>query len=121
LNVVRQYAISFYNATKNDKGYEGSVILKQDKSGVYCFKQVKGNLNDGRRILVIWRNITDNLDESNAALDAYFQNIRANNSDSEYDLIYVNGDNNLENLRLATEAWKVAIIEKEFLDRMFEE
>jgi len=121
LNVVKQRAISFYGVIKNSKEYEGSVELKPDKSGVYCFKQIEGFLNDGRRVLVIWRNITDNLSESNAALDTYFQKVRANFSDREYDIIYVNGDNNLENLRTTTEIWKVGIIEKEFLDRMFEE
>jgi adenine-specific DNA-methyltransferase len=122
LKVIRQHAIHFYKAINNgDKDYEGSVDLKSDKDGDYGFKQIEGCLNDDRRVLVIWRNITDNLVESNAALDAYFQKNRINSADRGYDLIYVNGDNNLDNIRNENETWKVSIIENEFLSRMFDE
>ncbi len=84
-------------------------------------KQVEGSLNDDTRVLIIWRNITENLLASNAALDAYFQKFRINPQDREYDLIYVNGDNNLENLKLDEERWKVNLIEDEFNERMFGE
>ena len=40
--------------------------------------------------------------------------------DMEFDLIYVNGDNNLENLRRADETWKVRLIEEDFNRLMFE-
>ena len=39
---------------------------------------------------------------------------------SEFDLIYVNGDNLLPNLRRDEDKWKVVIIEEEFTKRMFE-
>jgi adenine-specific DNA-methyltransferase len=122
LNVVRNGALRFYKAVKNnDNDYEGSVDLKEDKDGDFMFKQIKGHLNDENRILIIWRNITDNLLESNNALDAYFQKNRPNFANRDFDIVYVNGDNNLENLRLDNERWKVKIIEKEFMDRMFED
>ena len=41
--------------------------------------------------------------------------------DREYDVIFVNGDSNLENLRTANETWKVQMTEIEFKKRMFEE
>jgi adenine-specific DNA-methyltransferase len=120
LNVVRNGALRFYRAVKNnDNDYEGSVDLKEDKDGDFMFKQIKGHLNDENRVLIIWRNITDNLLESNNALDAYFQKNRPNAADRDFDVVYVNGDNNLENIRLDNERWKVKIIEKEFMDRMF--
>ena len=59
--------------------------------------------------------------ESNAALDAYFLKHRINPQDREYDVIFVNGDNNLENLRTDKEVWKVVMTETEFKRRMFEE
>jgi adenine-specific DNA-methyltransferase len=122
LRVIRQNAIQFYKAVNNNnKDYEGSVDLKSDKNGDYGFKQIEGYLNDDRRILVIWRNITDNLIESNAALDAYFQKSRADFTDREYTFIYVNGDNNLDNIRAENETWKVKTIENEFFSRMFDE
>ena len=39
--------------------------------------------------------------------------------DSEFDVIYVNGDNNLENLRADQDTWKVVLIEQEFNKQMF--
>ena len=32
----------------------------------------------------------------------------------EFDLVYVNGDNNLENLKRPDETWKVRLIEEDF-------
>ena len=98
-----------------------AVDLKNDTNGKFAFRQIEGSLPDGRRALVIWRNINDNSLESNAALDAYFSKYRLNPQDREYDVIYVNGDNNLENLRTDNESWKVQMIETEFNARMFEE
>ena len=40
--------------------------------------------------------------------------------DSEFGLIYVNGDNNLENLKAADDAWKVRPIEEDFHRLMFD-
>lgn len=40
--------------------------------------------------------------------------------DTEFDLIYVNGDNTLENIRLEDESWKVRLTEEEFKRLMFE-
>ena len=76
---------------------------------------------DGRRALVIWRTVTEDIIASNAALDAYFTTYRKGAQDCSYDVIFVNGDNNLENLRRSNETWKVQITEIEFKKRMFEE
>jgi adenine-specific DNA-methyltransferase len=40
--------------------------------------------------------------------------------DSELDLIYVNGGNNLENLKAPGQTWKVRLIEADFQRLMFE-
>jgi adenine-specific DNA-methyltransferase len=40
--------------------------------------------------------------------------------DFEFDLIFVKGDNNLENLKTGKEKWKVWIIEEEFKKRIFQ-
>ena len=39
---------------------------------------------------------------------------------SEFDLIYVNNDNLLSNLRRDEDKWKVVLIEEEFTKRLFE-
>lgn len=122
LSVVRQSAVSYFRALPDSAGgYEGAVRLMKDDGGEFGFKQVEGTLPDGRRALVIWRTVTDDLLASNAALDAYFTKHRINPHDREFDVIYVNGDNNLENLRTGEESWKVQMTEIEFKKRMFEE
>lgn len=122
LSVVRQSAVSYFHAQPDFAGgYEGAVRLMKDDGGEFGFKQVEGTLPDGRRALVIWRTVTDDLLASNAALDAYFTKYRINPHDREFDVIYVNGDNNLENLRTGEESWKVQMTEIEFKNRMFEE
>ena len=122
LTVAHQGAVAYFSAfSASEPAYEGAVELRKDLGGQYAFRQIEGTLPDGRRALVIWRTVTDNVLESNAALDAYFTKYRINPADREYDVIYVNGDNNLENLRTANETWKVQMTEIEFKKRMFEE
>jgi adenine-specific DNA-methyltransferase len=128
LSVIRQSATTWFKAVKlteeewkREGLYEGAVRLERDDSGEYGFKQIEGRLPDGRRALVIWRTITNDLIQSNAALDAYFTKHRINPADREFDVIYVNGDNNLENLRQDDENWKVQRIEPVFREKMFEE
>lgn len=80
---------------------------------------VQGRTNrQGLKTLVIWRNceIIDN-----QALCDFFDRMDFRTRDSEFDIIYVNGDNTLPNLRRDEESWKVVLIEEEFAKRMFEE
>ena len=78
---------------------------------------VEGTNPEGERVLVLWRN----LDETdNDALDEWFRKQDYNTKDQEYDLLYVNGDNNLENLRRGDQTWKVRLIEEEFQRLMFD-
>lgn len=122
LAVARQSTISYFRAVPAaEPAYEGAVDLVKDIDGQYAFRQMEGTLPDGRRALVIWRTVTDNILDSNAALDAYFTTCRAHAQDRAYDVIFVNGDSNLENLRTGSERWKVQITEIEFKKRMFGE
>lgn len=45
---------------------------------------------------------------------------RISTRDFEFDTIYVNGSNNLPNLKLDDENWKVRLIGEEFMKRMWE-
>jgi len=81
------------------------------------FRVVEGRSPAGEKVLVIWRNTKE---KSNKALDDFFLKQKYNTRDSEFDLIYVNGDNNLENLRREDETWKVRLIEDEFHRLMFD-
>ena len=122
LTIARQSAISYWlSKPAKTPVYEGAVELVSDISGQYAFRQIEGTLPDGRRALVIWRTVTDDIIASNAALDAYFTTHRKDAEDRKYDVIFVNGDNNLETLRGSSEGWTVRITEIEFKNRMFEE
>jgi adenine-specific DNA-methyltransferase len=81
------------------------------------FRVVHGTNRDGEKVLVIWRNVAEN---PNAKLDDFFQKQGYNTKDMEFDLIYVNGDNNLENLKKDEDTWKVRLIEEEFARLMFD-
>ena len=94
--------------------------LKQDDEGPYWFHTVTGTTPDGRRTLVIWRKLTGKPEEDNLVLDEWFTKQGYSAKDSEFDLIYVNGDNNLENLKTPDDLWKVRLIEEDFHRLMFE-
>lgn len=94
--------------------------LKQDAEGPFWFRTVTGTIPDGRRTLVIWRKLTGNVEEDNLVLDEWFTRQGYSSKDSEFDLIYVNGGNNLENLRTPDDLWKVRLIEEDFHRLMFD-
>ena len=73
---------------------------------------------DNAKTLVIWRNckVIDN-----NTLNNFFDRMDFRTRDSEFDMIYVNGDNTLPNLKRDDENWKVVLIEEEFTKRMFTE
>ena len=95
--------------------------LRVDADGPWWFRTVTGTSPDGRKTLVIWRKLTGEHEQDNLVLDAWFQKQGYSSKDSEFDLIYVNGDNNLENLRQPDDTWKVRLIEEDFHRLMFEE
>ncbi|MCD8290823.1 MAG: site-specific DNA-methyltransferase, partial [Prevotella sp.] len=78
---------------------------------------VEGNNRKDEHILVIWRNCKE---ISNEKLNEFFQEMDYLAKGNEFDKIYVNGDNNLENLKADTDTWIVRLIEQEFSKRMFE-
>lgn len=81
------------------------------------FRIVQGTNPAGEKALIIWRNTRE---KSNADLDEFFLKQGYNTRDMEFDLVYVNGDNNLENLKRPDETWKVRLIEEEFKNLMFD-
>ncbi len=93
--------------------------LKVDADGPFWLRTIDGSTPDGRKTLVIWRKLTGNPEEDNLALDEWFTRQGYSSNDSEFDLIYVNGGNNLENLKTADDKWKVRLIEDDFQRLMF--
>lgn len=94
--------------------------LRQDDAGPWWFRTVDGVTPDGRKALVIWRKLTGDAEQDNLVLDEWFTRQGYSTKDYEFDLIYVNGDNNLENLRQPDETWKVRLIEEDFHRLMFD-
>ncbi|MGB6848666.1 MAG: site-specific DNA-methyltransferase, partial [Thermoanaerobaculia bacterium] len=100
--------------------------LKQASDGRWWFRTVSGIAPDGRKTLVIWRyrpgsEDPEGIEQDNLVLDEWFKKQGYSSKDSEFDLIYVNGDNNLENLKTPEDTWKVRLIEEDFHRLMFEE
>ena len=94
--------------------------LMQEKDGPYWFRTVTGTTPDGRRTLVIWRKLPGEPERDNLVLDEWFTKQGYSAKESEFDLIYVNGGNNLENLKTPDDLWKVRLIEEDFHRLMFE-
>lgn len=99
------------------------------------YRIVEGTNPKGEKVLVIWRKIR-NLDEndpekitearkkSNDDLDTFFQEQQYNNAKSHFDIIFVNGDNNLMNVPVVPNGgeppYRVRLIEEEFKRLMFD-
>ena len=99
--------------------------LKQEASGRWWFRTVTGTTPDGRKTLVIWRKrpgdeSPEGIEQDNLVLDEWVTKQGYSSKDSEFNLIYVNGDNNLENLKAPDDTWKVRLIEDDFFRLMFE-
>ena len=99
--------------------------LREDANGPWWFRTVTGTMPDGRKTLVIWRtrpggDAPEGVEQDNLVLDTWFEKQGYSSKDSEFDLIYVNGGNNLENLKTADDAWKVRTIEEDFHRLMFD-
>ena len=78
------------------------------------------NPQNMERILIVWRKLTGDLEQDNLMLDVWFRKHCTSNRDYEYDIIYVNGSNNLPNLKQDNEHWKVRLIEEAFHQKMWE-
>jgi len=98
--------------------------LKQDAVGCWWFRTIMGTTPDGCKTLVVWRKrpggeAAEGIEQDNLVLDEWFTKQGYSSKDSEFDLIYVNGDNNLENLKGPDDTWKVRLLEEQFASLMF--
>lgn len=93
--------------------------LEEDSAGPWWFRNVTGVLPDGRHTLIIWRKLIGEPEQDNLVLDEWFDRQGFSTKDLKFGLIYVNGGNNLENLRSLDQTWKVRLIEEDFHRLMF--
>lgn len=100
--------------------------IKKGESGTWWFRTVEGwvpkdpsNPNNGQleKVLVVWRKLTGDLEKDNLMLDEWLQ---SEISGRDFDTIYVNGSNNLQNIARDEDRWKVSLIEEEFMKRMWD-
>ena len=94
--------------------------LKWDENGPYWFRTVTGATAGGRNTLIIWRKLPNEPEQDNLVLDEWFTQQGYSENGGKFDLIYVNGSNNLENLKAPDGLWKVRLIEEQFHRLMFE-
>ena len=94
--------------------------LKQKAGGPYWFRTVTGTMPGGRLTLIIWRKLTGEPEQDNLVLDEWFTRQGYSAKGSQFDVIYVNGGNNLENLKTPDDLWKVRLIEDDFHHLMFD-
>ena len=98
--------------------------IKLDDNGAYIFKIVEGVTLKGEKVLVIWRNIVgdinnnDDINQNNAVLESVTLKNQIKPADSEYDIIYINCTNSLQNFAKEG-SYKVALIEEVMKDKMF--
>jgi len=116
--VPQSFSAAFERDSENRLRLKGR--LKQEADGPYWFRTVAGTTPDGRKTLIIWRKLIGEPEQDNLVLDEWFTRQGYSAKDSEFDLIYVNGGNNLENLKAPDDTWKVRLIEEDFHRLMFD-
>lgn len=101
---------------------KGTFIESPD--GPWWFRKVEGWTTDGNggreKVLIVWRKLTGDIEQDNLMLDCWFKRQRISTQDFEYDTIYVNGSNNLPNLKREQDNWKVRLIEEDFFRLMWD-
>ncbi|MCY4573999.1 MAG: DNA methyltransferase [Gemmatimonadetes bacterium] len=124
MSAARRYDAEFGNAGQSHS--TSTVALKETPDGPWWFRTVEGMLPDDRRALVIWRNRPggdepDGIERDNAVLDAWFKQSGHDARQADFDLIYANGDHNLDSLKETDQTWTGLTIEDHFKRLMFED
>jgi adenine-specific DNA-methyltransferase len=114
----QEFSAEFERDTEKRLRVKGRI--KQEVAGPWWFRTVMGTTPDGRRTLIIWRKLTGKPEQDNLVLDEWFTKQGYSTRDYEFQLIYVNGDSNLENLKTPDDTWKVRLIEEDFHRLMFD-
>jgi adenine-specific DNA-methyltransferase len=96
--------------------------LEPDVCGLHTFRTIVGTGPDARRVIVVWRTApqgdeVDDRERANLVLNEWF--VMQGYGD-RFDLVYVNGDNNLASLKGVSDVWQVRLIEDDFRRLMFE-
>ena len=130
LTVSRITAPRTYEAD-TERDQEGRLrlagTLKEQADGRWWFRMVTGTLPDGRSVLVIWRKRTggespEGIERDNLILDEWCKlQFQKTGGGGDFDVLYVNGSNNIENLKSPSDTWAVRLIEDDFHRLMWEQ
>lgn len=133
MDIWRNYEAGFKREKDPELPQDGNTKLvidgklKETDNGKFAFRKIEGwvcktpgNTEDREKVLVVWRKLSGNLEEDNAVLDEWFRKLDIRSRDTEFDIIYVNGSNNLPNLRREDEHWKVRLLEETFHQKMWD-
>jgi len=82
-------------------------------------RQVPGNDDLRDKVLVIWRNLSDDPEKDSAFLEALLDKWKINQSDSQFDKIYINGPHGLQ-LRGSAKT-RLLSLEDTFMTKMWED
>lgn len=99
---------------------EGWVPKNPANHNLHASEEIQADNGRHENVLIVWRKLTGDLEKDNAVLDEWFRVNCISTQDFEFDTIYVNGSNNLPNLKREGDTWKVRLIEEEFMKRMWE-
>ena len=113
LDVIKNYAVKSYNY-ETDKTELNKLVVTLSTGGNIKIKIIEGVLPNGKKALVIWRTLSDDLIIDNAVLSEFL--IKNEVHLSDYHSIYINGDSFMEE----TSTMKVLQIETVMKKEMFE-
>jgi len=82
-------------------------------------RRVPGNDELRDKVLVIWRNLSDDPEKDSAFLEAFLEKQKINQSDNEFDKIYINGPHGLQ-LR-GNAKTRLLSLEDTFMTKMWED
>lgn len=126
LKVVRLY-VAKYNAEFITNEYDRIVAgVKKADSGTYKFKIVVGYSLKQEKVLVIWRDLVkednqknisaEDINKNNAVLEKVLEDMQIKLTNNEFDMIYINCTNTLQN---EESTYQVALIEDVMKEKMF--
>lgn len=81
---------------KQVNAYENPSTKYQFRTVLGFIPRKSGNEELKDSVLIIWRKLSDNLEEDAAVLEALLQKLQINQAESQYDRIYINGPHGLQ-------------------------
>lgn len=88
--------------------------LQEAAGGPWWFRTVSGLLPDGRRALIIWRNLTGEPERDNLVLEEWVTRQGLLGQEAAWDVVWVNGDSRLGALARSDSPFTVRLTEADF-------